>query len=587
MRISEFSVENQRNIRLAACGKTPRVMVITGPNGCGKSTLLQNLRTAPGAGKILYMGPHRASRRQNVKGRFLAQSKINMQQILAGAKLPSFEGITVSDRARSAWDIDDATSFLKYGLCQIEMDRRTVIADRYDRLGEVEKGSLPDIWQPLRTMCENLLPHLKFAGIDSANRDQIKCLWHVHSLGIDVDIDDLSSGEKILSNFFFPLIENQVQSIMEKAKAEEGAEDDVVVEQICALIDEPELHLHPVLQGKVLDYMRTKAVSEDIQFIIATHSPTIVEHANSDELYLLRPSELVAEGENQLIRMATDDERLELMREVFGSTSNITAMRKILVVEGRKENSLSRRAADARIYSFFSPEFNQITILPAGGKIEGKKLASSLTELLGDISPDLRAVALLDRDLEEDDPNDASLFYFPVSMVENLLVDPAIIWTAVRTIRHKMHLHSIDDISKALDEILDGMEADEIDRRVKAEVGTHIFRAKDPVSELVKQVEEFSDKLKAEITGENFTSMIDKAKGKVEKLKESFQRREHFHGKNILKEFYRRHLQGTGTSKEIFIYECADAAKERGVVQKFVERLFVQIGVRDEVGDGG
>jgi len=148
-------------------------------------------------------------------------------------------------------------------------------------------------------------------------------------------------------------------------------------------------------------------------------------------------------------------------------------------------------------------------------------------------------------------------------------------------------LHSIDDISKALDEILDGMEADEIDRRVKAEVGTHIFRAKDPVSELVKQVEEFSDKLKAEITGENFTSMIDKAKGKVEKLKESFQRREHFHGKNILKEFYRRHLQGTGMSKEIFIYECADAAKERGVVQKFVERLFVQIGVRDEVGDGG
>ena len=510
-----------------------------------------------------------------------------MQQILAGAKLPSFEGIAVSDRARSAWDFDDASSFLKYGLCQIEMDRRTVIADRYDRLGEVEKGSLPDIWQPLRTMCENLLPHLKFARIDTANQDQIKCLWHVHSLGIDVDIDDLSSGEKNIIQLFFPLIENQVQSIIEKAKAEDGAEDDVVVEQICALIDEPELHLHPVLQGKILDYMRTKAVSEDIQFIIATHSPTIVEHANSDELYLLRPSELVAEGENQLIQMATDDERLELMREIFGSTSNITAMRKVLVVEGRKENNLSRRAADARIYSFFSPEFNQITILPAGGKIECKKLAGSLTELLGDISPDLRAFALLDRDLEEDDPNDASLFYLPVSMVENLLVDPAIIWTAVRTIRHKMHLHSIDDISNALDEILDGMEADEIDRRVKAEVGTHIFRAKDPVSELVKQVEEFSDKLKAEITGENFTSMIDKAKGKVEKLKESFQRREHFHGKNILEEFYRRHLHATGMSKEIFIYECADAAKERGVVQKFVERLFVQIGVRDEVGDGG
>ncbi len=116
------------------------------------------------------------------------------------------------------------------------------------------------------------------------------------------------------------------------------------------LMDEPELHLHPNLQAKVLDYIRSLAMSEKMQFILATHSPSMVELTTPEELYLLRPAELVGTDDNQLVQIATDDQRLKLIRQVFGSTSNITAMRKVLVVEGRAADRNSRRPADARIY---------------------------------------------------------------------------------------------------------------------------------------------------------------------------------------------------------------------------------------------
>ena len=216
--------------------------------------------------------------------------------------------------------------------------------------------------------------------------------------------------------YFFPLIENRIQSLIELSKGEIGSTSvRQSTEQVCVLMDEPELHLHPNLQGKILDYLRNLAVSEDVQFVLATHSPTIVDLASSDELFLLRPSEMAGANENQLIQIASDDEKLELMREAFGSTSNITAMRNFLVVEGQKADSASRRATDEKIYGFLSDKFARLTILPGGNKDQCKTLAQSLSEILSkELSSSVQAYALVDRDLEEEDSNDAGVIYLPV-----------------------------------------------------------------------------------------------------------------------------------------------------------------------------
>jgi len=385
-------------------------MIVTGPNGCGKSTLLNALRGVGGQGRTLYVGPHRTSRRQQVRMRFLSQNRIEMSSLLASPSLPGIEGINLPSHERDAWNYDEAQSYLKFSLCQIELDRQTAIAQRFDTEGRLAREDLPDVWQPLRDLTLNLLPHLAFHRIDVSNRDQVKCLWKVHSKDILVDIDDLSSGEKSIIQLFFPLIEHHVT---ERLASMRNSQPATAVGDLAVLMDEPELHLHPNLQGKVLDYIRRLSLSEGVQFILATHSPSIVEQATSDELFLLRPAELTPGTDNQLVRISTDEERLRMMREAFGSTSNITAMRRVLVVEGRGPTSKSRRASDARIYGFLNKRFGQLTVVAGGGRSECESLVRRLNDVLTGLAPGLRAVALLDRDVDEAPLETEALRYLP------------------------------------------------------------------------------------------------------------------------------------------------------------------------------
>ena len=85
-----------------------------------------------------------------------------MGSVLAGDELPGHEGIRNISTARHTWDQDDASSFLKFGLCQIELDRREAIAKRYDDAGEIPSYSLPDVWKPLREIGDESLTSTDF-----------------------------------------------------------------------------------------------------------------------------------------------------------------------------------------------------------------------------------------------------------------------------------------------------------------------------------------------------------------------------------------------------------------------------------------
>ena len=97
-----------------------------------------------------------------------------------------------------------------------------------------------------------------------------------------------------MSRHFIPLSSIVFVVFLDELKGETPG---LQSETICVLIDEPELHLHPNLQARILDYFRTLSVRENAQFVISTHSPTIVEYSNSEELYLLRPRDMVGDDE--------------------------------------------------------------------------------------------------------------------------------------------------------------------------------------------------------------------------------------------------------------------------------------------------
>ena len=509
--------------------------------------------------------------------RFLGQQRIEMSSLLSSSNLPGFEGMHLQSNARDAWNFDEAQSFLKYSLCQIELERQNAITSRFDEMGTVHRTDMPDVWAPLRELAHNLLPHLNFHRIDLTNRDQVKCLWNVHNKDVQVDIDDLSSGEKAVIQLFFPLVEHRVNQNLAKMR---GTEPALTQGSVAVLMDEPELHLHPNLQAKILDYMRGLSIREGIQFILATHSPSMVEHASNDELYLLRPSELLDRDSNQLVRIADNEERLSAIRSLFGSTSNATALRTVLVVEGRSADKNSRRPADAKIYGFLSDRFGQLTVLAGGGKSECRSLVKSLNDCLPTLAGNLKAVALLDRDTLDESPAQQDQFWLPVSMIENLLVDPDVIFRATETVRHKTSLHSPEQVSNAIDAVLRSLYDHEVGRRVKAGVDARTFRLSDPVATAREQVEAFANLMLSELSEEKFEALRNEAGVKVAAMESANQRRELYDGKRILDELYRQHIHATGMSKEVFIYLCAKEATARTSVASFVETLFSALGIR-------
>jgi hypothetical protein len=371
---------------------------------------------------------------------------------------------------------------------------------------------------------------------------------------------------------FYPLIEGRIKAILREMQ---HADTTGAQPETCVLIDEPELHLHPNLQVKVFDYFRKQTTDTNTQIIITTHSPTIVEYASFEELYLLRPVELVTAGENQLIQVASDEERLTFLREVFGMTSNLTAMQPMVVVEGAEQIDGSKTISDRKLYRALHPGFDRVTLVAGGGKAECFKLRQTLEAALRSFSPTVRAVALLDRDLGEKQVLEG-ITYLPVSTIENFLLDPMPIWESLQSVIEKTPFKTMDDVSRAIDCVLDELTIDEVERRTLRVLGTAFFRPTKPRESITAHAYTFAAEVRARYSDEALRQAFNAAQTQVESLKASSQRREMFHGKEVLTAFTKKYLHPTGMAGGIFRYETARHARARNKVIQFFDEFFAK-----------
>ena len=422
----------------------------------------------------------------------------------------------------------------------------------------------------MKELTENLLPHLSFNSIDTTNRSNIKCLWQVHSKSTIVDIDELSSGEKAIIQIFYPLIEQRIKSILKSIKSSEAVD---ASHDICVLIDEPELHLHPNLQLKIFDYFRVLSSEKGVQVIITTHSPTIVEYATANELYLLRPYELLQEGENQLVQVATDEEKLLFLKTIFGTTANLTAMQPVVVVEGVKETNSSKVVSDRKLYRALNEKFDRVTLISGGGKSECLKLIDMLQDALKSFSPNLKVVGLLDKDIVELQKNE-KIFTLPVSMIENFLLDPYCIWESIQSGIEKTGISNAAELEKIIDTILDELESFEKERRVIHYLDKDVFRPHSPTEKIPEQLGEYIDIINEKYKKDSIEKLLQKSTEEIEAIKAGKIRRENYKGKKVINEFYKKYLHATGYAKPIFVFETARHARQRKSVKKFFDSFF-------------
>ncbi len=544
-------------------------MVITGPNGSGKSTLLIAIKRSSQATQPIYIGPHRAIRRQNIQSRWLGP-QVKLSEIMTSDNVSQVEGIRVFDHGRDPWNADESGNLIKYTLCNIASDVNNRIAILFHRNGEIRKHSIPNVWKPLSDLIDTLLPHMQFVEVNVTEKTDMKVLFLNKKTETLIEFDNLSSGEKSIVQLFLPLIEHEILHNLKRIE-----EPTSEIEWICrpVIIDEPELHLHPNLQELLLSYMRDLSAARRYQFIISSHSQVLVEAANHDELYLMKPVHSVEDGENQLVRIAGDENKLDLINEVFGRRSDLTAMKSIVIVEGKELTPNSQSSSDRKIYELLDLRFRRITVTPSSSKSECITKARSLSEMMMSFGSSAKVCALVDRDVDLED-EDKLVKMLPVSMVENFLIDPDVIFEALELVIEKTDFSKVSDVEDAITSILDSMENHEVERRVKAELGKTVFRVRGPLERAGIQIKAHVEFLNSTYSDKNISALRRECEKKVSQIKETNLRRELYDGKYIIDNFVKIYLNNTGLSKEIFKYQCARIASQRLTCRRFFDNFF-------------
>jgi putative ATP-dependent endonuclease of the OLD family len=142
------------------------------------------------------------------------------------------------------------------------------------------------------------------------------------------------------------------------------------------LIEEPEAHLHPQLQARVLEMLSTRAVNDGIQIVLSTHSPNIAASAPVENVIL------VCKGKTFPLRKSEtkldDSDYRYLSRFLDVTKANLFFARGVLIVEGPAEELLLPALAEACGRSFTA---NGISVVNVGsvGLFRYARIFQSLT----------------------------------------------------------------------------------------------------------------------------------------------------------------------------------------------------------------
>lgn len=571
----EVLVEATRGVALAKFEIVRPLTIIVGSNGSGKSTVLNQIRQLTFTTHI-YIGPHRATRRQTARLRFMGQNMPTMGDIMSNPNMQGYEGVTITSGVRDAWELDEAGNFFKYNLSKLEFQRATAISRKFDELGAedyIERSSISDVWSPLKDLTENLLPHMRFSRIETDNYDNMRCLFRVHGKEDEVDFDDLSSGEKSILQTLYPIIEPKILEKMRELVP------GIPIPPVKTLIifDEPELHLHPSLQEKIVSYLRSFAVENDMKVVLATHSPTIIDAADEDDILLLRPREAVPDGENQIVSLGKESQRLTRIQQAIGSVFPVTASRPLLLVEGAERVSV-KSYSDKQIYTFLDPRFHRLNMKAGGGKDQCLRVLEGTRSILADDPYGIQLFALLDRDLEEADSPGDGAFHLPVCMVENLLLDVYTLREGFGAMLHQTDFAQDGALNAALAAAVDAAAAVEVARRFRRKLRVATF-GPDRNLNSAEEAVAFRESFKQSLDGIDFQMIQMEAEDEVQAIIRENRQKELFSGKNIMNAFVSENVLPLHITKSTFIYTCAKATGAAKIHSDFFDRLFSEIGV--------
>lgn len=135
------------------------------------------------------------------------QARIEMSSLLSANSLPGFEGLNLPSSV-TLGTLTKPRAFSSTACAKSRLIARPRLRTGLTLLAQCSSRTCRMYGRHFRELAHNLLPHLSFHRIDLTNRDQIRCLWYVHT-NVLVDIDDLS-WRKGNHSALLPLVEHQL-----------------------------------------------------------------------------------------------------------------------------------------------------------------------------------------------------------------------------------------------------------------------------------------------------------------------------------------------------------------------------------------
>ncbi len=490
MRITYFRIENFRNIRLAECENPPDFMVICGGNGCGKSALLNALMTAKE--HAAPYGGFQADPRSVSADAEMAKITMSLQfsprerdwyqehykqecpendeiiiEIQSGgrARVPKRSAVTknllgwysrkykqspgffdyidahriTQKKQLSTWDASALSderfkqTLGQLGTSKFQFTKEylasLVMGDAQDMLASHRSGNpqFPDSLKEIRDFFNNFFAPMEFVDV---RIDSSPFKYIIRTPRGDIDIDDLSGGEKEILNTFIRF--HQLKP--------EGA---------VILFDEADAHLHPDLERRYLEIL--KSFSNTNQLWLTTHSPEMMISAGSESLYTVL-KEPLNNRTNQLVRVSNDDILHEALSDVMGSRGLISFNQRIIFIEGEESST------DRYIYEhFYPPGKYNVSFVPAGNSATVRKTAEQVNCLLSSNIGFQDYYSIIDGDIERsiDPPPDGRLFKLNVYHIENFLLDEQVIYDVTKVLMaDKMPYDNADQVKAKLCELI-------------------------------------------------------------------------------------------------------------------------------------
>jgi len=339
---------------------------------------------------------------------------IDAHRLYPRMQLSSWEPHSTSDEAARATLVvpsQDYAGPLPHQNSKFQLTKRylagMVMRDLQNLQASQRSGTIEafDSLATFRQLFNEFLAPLKFIGVDIA---ATPFRYVVSTPRGEIDIDELSSGEKEVLNVFVRFHQLRPQRSI-------------------IFFDEADAHLHPDLQRRYLEALRS--LSKGNQLWLTTHSPEMMFAAGSSHLYTIARMPPDRDG-NQFIRVTATDQLHDALMEVMGTRGLVSFNQRIVFIEGEESS------ADRAIYEAFYPSgVYNVTFVPVGNSATARRTTERVNELLTTATGFQFFYSIVDGDIDRSEPDPTKgtrLFRLPVYHVENFLLNDESVFSTTK-----------------------------------------------------------------------------------------------------------------------------------------------------------